>query len=231
MYNLLIVDDDASILEVIRIYFTGRGYKLYTAQNAEECLKTAEHMPLDCIVLDVALPDMDGFEVCEAVKKRTNVPIIFVSNYAEEDKRISGFVSGGDDYVIKPFSLRELELRICARIRHQEGNTKCGEPLNFGKLSIDEAARSVAYKEDMISLTAAEFDILFFLANHENQVFSQKDIFESVWKLPDLGNAHTVQVHVAQIRRKLNSFSEEHQYIQTVWGKGYKFVADKKAEA
>ena len=109
MYNLLIVDDDASILEVTRIYFTSRGYKVYTAQNAGECLKTSEHMPLDCIVLDVALPDMDGFEVCEEVKKKTNVPIIFVSNYAEEDKRINGFVSGGDDYVIKPFSLRELE--------------------------------------------------------------------------------------------------------------------------
>ena len=231
MYNLLIVDDDASILEVTRIYFTSRGYKVYTAQNAGECLKTSEHMPLDCIVLDVALPDMDGFEVCEEVKKKTNVPIIFVSNYAEEDKRINGFVSGGDDYVIKPFSLRELELRICARIRQQEGKTKCGETLDFGKLNINKAARSVAYKEDMISLTAAEFDILFFLANHESQVFSQKDIFERVWKLPDLGNAHTVQVHVAQIRRKLNSFSEDHQYIQTVWGKGYKFVADKKAEA
>ncbi|CAK7045721.1 MAG: Transcriptional regulatory protein SrrA [Eubacterium sp.] len=229
MYNLLIVDDDASILEVTRIYFTGRGYKVYAAQNGKECLKTAAHMPLDCIVLDVALPDMDGFEVCEAVKKNNNVPILFVSNYAEEDKRINGFVSGGDDYVIKPFSLRELELRICARIRQQEGKASRGEALNFGRLSINEAARSVAYEDKTISLTAAEFDILFFLANHENQVFSQKDIFERVWKLPDLGNAHTVQVHVAQIRRKLNSFSEEHQYIQTVWGKGYKFVADQKS--
>ena len=145
MYNLLIVDDDASILEVTRIYFTGRGYKVYTAQNGKECLKTAAHMPLDCIVLDVALPDMDGFEVCEAVKKNNNVPILFVSNYAEEDKRINGFVSGGDDYVIKPFSLRELELRICARIRQQEGKASRGEALNFGRLSINEAARSVAY--------------------------------------------------------------------------------------
>lgn len=174
MYNLLIVDDDASILEVTRIYFTGRGYKVYTSQNAEECLKTAAHMPLDCIVLDVALPDMDGFEVCEAVKKRTNVPIIFVSNYAEEDKRISGFVSGGDDYVIKPFSLRELELRICARIRQQEGKTNCGETLDFGKLSINEAARSVAYMDDMISLTAAEFDILLFWQTMKIKCFPRR---------------------------------------------------------
>lgn len=231
MYNILIVDDDATMLEALQIYFTGAGYTVYTAQNAQTCLCAVKQTPLDCIVLDVALPDLDGFEVCEAIKKNTNLPIIFVSNYAEEDKRISGFVSGGDDYVTKPFSLKELELRICARIRQREERPEGSKRLDFGALSINEAARSVSYEEENITLTAAEFDILFFLANHENQVFSQRDIFKRVWKLPDLGNAHTVQVHVAQIRRKLNAFSKEHQYIQTVWGKGYKFVTNKKAEA
>lgn len=224
MYNLLVIDDDTSILEVVKIYFTAQGFCVSTAESAKRGLAMIDTLPVDCVLLDIALPDMDGFEACNAIKEKRNIPIIFLSNYGEEERRIGGFMAGGDDYLVKPFSLKELELRVYARIRQGMDGIKKGALLEFGKLVINESARSVSYDDEKITLTAAEFDILYFLATHMNQVFSQKDIYENIWKLPDLGNAHTVQVHVAQIRRKLNTINKEHAYIETVWGKGYKFV-------
>ncbi|MEG1618990.1 MAG: response regulator transcription factor [Eubacterium sp.] len=224
MYNLLIVDDDTALLEVNRIYFSSLGFKIYTAETAKDALMIVDTMTLDCIILDVSLPDFDGFEVCTRIKSKSTVPIIFLSNYTREDHRIHGFLAGGDDYLTKPYSLKELELRIYARIQKQATPNTAVDSLRFDDLIINATSHTVFYKEYPILLTVAEFDIFWFLAKHQNTVFSQLEIYEKVWEMPDLGAAHTVQVHIAQLRRKINSVSKDHCYIQTVWGKGYKFV-------
>ena len=223
MYRILFVDDDQDLQLLNRTYFQHQGYQVLQADCTEQTLSVVGEQQIDCIVLDISLPEESGFDICRKVKEVGDIPIIFLSSHTEEASRVNGFLTGGDDYMTKPYSLQELELRVKARIRqYQDGAL---QELRFPPIRICENSRTVRLDEEetAIALTAAEFNILAFLAKHAGQVFSTADIYEKVWNQPDLGDAHTVQVHLASVRKKLNSLREEHKYIETVWGKGYKF--------
>lgn len=224
MYNILVIDDDEDILAVNKIYFTKQGFNVILVSTAHEGIRYIESLRFDCIVLDINLPDIDGFEVCTIAKNNRDVPVIFVSNYLEEEKRINGFLSGGDDYLTKPYSLKELELRILARIKSYDRFRNIDETLNIGTITINSNSRSVLYKGNKVDFTGREFDILYFLAKNPKRVFSITEIYDNVWRMPNLGDAHTVQVHLTQVRKKMNSLKETHKYIETVWGKGYRFI-------
>ncbi|HBE9728607.1 TPA: response regulator transcription factor [Clostridioides difficile] len=224
MYNLLVVDDDVDILNINQIYFSNIGFNVYTSETAKDAMDIVESIVLDCIILDISLPDIDGYKMCNDIKEKVNIPIIFLSNYEHEEEKVQGFLAGGDDYITKPYSLKELELRIYARMRQYKNITSVPNVLKFSALVINVNSRKVTFDGESIDLTTMEFEILLFLAENKEQVFSKIEIYNQVWKMPDIGDQHTVQVHIAQMRKKINSLSREHQYIQTVWGKGYKFV-------
>ncbi|HBF8684563.1 TPA: response regulator transcription factor [Clostridioides difficile] len=224
MYNLLVVDDDVDILNINQIYFSNIGFNVYTSETAKDAMDIVESIVLDCIILDISLPDIDGYKMCNDIKEKVNIPIIFLSNYEHEEEKVRGFLAGGDDYITKPYSLKELELRIYARMRQYKNITSVPNVLKFSALVINVNSRKVTFDGESIDLTTMEFEILLFLVENKEQVFSKIEIYNQVWKMPDIGDQHTVQVHIAQMRKKINSLSREHQYIQTVWGKGYKFV-------
>ena len=224
MYNLLVVDDDVDILNINQIYFSNIGFNVYTSETAKDAMDIVESIVLDCIILDISLPDIDGYKMCNDIKEKVNIPIIFLSNYEHEEEKVRGFLAGGDDYITKPYSLKELEPRIYARMRQYKNITSVPNVLKFSALVINVNSRKVTFDGESIDLTTMEFEILLFLAENKEQVFSKIEIYNQVWKMPDIGDQHTVQVHIAQMRKKINSLSREHQYIQTVWGKGYKFV-------
>lgn len=222
MPNVLFVDDDPSILRVNRIYFESRGYRVFTAQTrtqAEESLQTEQ---IDCIVLDVLMPDTDGWALCRDFKGRMSTPILFLTSLAEQECLYRGFELGGDDYLTKPYELKELELRVKARIRASTGESR-QELLAYPPLKLDAVGRRASIHDKVIPLTAYEFDILLLLARHPGQVFSMEEIYRRIWQLPDLGSAQTVRVHLARMRRKLEDTCDGAKFIQVVWGKGFLF--------
>lgn len=223
MYKLLMVDDDKAILETNQQYFEKMGYEVVCAEDAATALDLVRNMPFDCVILDVDLPGQSGFDVCAQIRDKSFMPVVFLSCYTEEQSRIKGLMVGGDDYVCKPYSLQELELRVRARIRGNH-TAKIPQALTFGGLTIDAGRRAVAYEDKIGEFSALEFDILYFLARHPNQVFSYEQIFECVWHASMNKGLHTLQVLVARVRQKLNALCPDHEYIQTIRRKGYQFV-------
>lgn len=223
MYRILIVDDDYALRTVTKTYFEQIGFYVYEAENMRKGIEMTRKLDVACVILDIALPDGNGYEVCRQIKEAKDVPVIFISNRLEEESRIDSFLSGGDDYMSKPYSLRELELRIYARIKQYELQAAPEAVLYYDPIRIMRDKRCVACKDQMVTFTAAEFNILYFLAQNPGKVYSMEQIYDQVWRQPNLGEAHTVQVHLAQARKKMNALREGHNYIETVWGKGYKF--------
>lgn len=226
MYKILIVDDDPMTLEDNRTYFESLGYKVVctdTARAAEEIILSNA---LDCIILDVDLPDMNGFALCEKIRLKTSVPIIFLSGYTEEENRIRGLSIGGDDYVCKPYSLKELGLRAEARIR----SGRAAQPpktLTFGSFSICPASCSASYEARSVVFSSYEFDVLYFLAKHPREIFTPEQIYDSVWKAPINKGHKSLQVIMGRIRKKLYELCPDHDYIQTKRYKGYLFEPDR----
>ena len=178
---------------------------------------------LDCVILDIDLPDEDGFDVCSRVRTFTSLPIIFLSNYTEEESRIRGLVIGGDDYVCKPFSQRELELRVRARI-HQRYGDRPAEILQFDGLIINTVDRTVSFNRRYGEFSRIEFDILAFLARHPNRIYSYEQLYDNIWNEPLNESRHNVQARIASVRQKLFDLCPGKEYIQTVRRKGYQFV-------
>lgn len=224
MRRLLFIDDEEMALDINKRYFEQAGYEVLTAQKTQEALEIAREKDLDCIILDIILSQEDGYQVCEALKKQSSTPIIFLSNLSSEESRIQGFSSGGDDYVVKPFSLRELELRIAVRIKSHIQSKVLANVIKSPPLEIDLDSRTVILKGEQVNLVTMEFNVLVLLARNANMACNKTFIYEHVWKQMDLGDPHTVQVHVGRMRKKLDKICPEHHFIQTVWGVGYKFV-------
>ena len=227
MYNVLMVDDDLVILENNKTYFNAMGYEVVCAATATAAEKIILSNALDCVILDVDLPDMSGFELCEKIRSKTGLPIVFLSGYTEEEHRIRGLSVGGDDYVCKPYSLKELELRVQARIR----SGRAAEPprtLTFGPLSICPSSCSVSYEASSADFSSYEFDVLYFLARHPNEIYTPEQIYDSVWKAPINKGQKSLQVIMGRIRKKLYDLCPGHDYIQTKRYKGYLFVPDRK---
>ncbi len=223
MYKVLMVDDDPLILENNQTFFRAMGYEVICAATAETAENIILSNALDCVVLDVDLPGMDGFTLCEKIRSKTGPPIVFLSGYTEEENRIRGLLVGGDDYVCKPYNLKELELRVQARIRAG----RAAEPpktLTYGPFSICPASCSVSYDSRSVDFSSYEFDVLYFLARHPGEIFTPDQIYDSVWKAPINKGQKSLQVIMGRIRKKLYELCPNHDYIQTKRYKGYLFV-------
>lgn len=221
--RVLLVDDDLELLVANQEYFEDRGYQVFCANTGEKALKVMEDVRLDCVVLDIDLPGRDGFTVCQYAREFTNVPIIFLSAYTEEESRVNGLLVGGDDYVCKPFSLRELELRVKVRIRSWHGE-RAPAVLQYGQLTIDIGSRRVSYGDKTGDFSRIEFDLLAFLAKNPNQIFSYEQLYDGVWKEPLGESRHNLQARMASMRQKLCILCPDKDYLQTVRHKGYQFV-------
>ena len=179
-YKILIVDDEPDIVSMLASFFTGNGYQALTAHSGMESLRRVEQNP-DIILLDINMPDMDGLEVCELIRDRVSCPILFLTARIEDRDKVKGFSAGGDDYILKPFSLMELEARVCAHLR-REARHKADTRLRFvGNLAIDFAKRQLFCGKEEILLTKKEFDIVELLSQNPGQVFDKERIYEKLW--------------------------------------------------
>lgn len=222
MSTILLIDDEMDTITVIKHYLEKDEDRVLTATTGTEGLKLLLQESVDCILLDVLLTDENGFDLCRQIKQITEIPIIFLTNLDTEEDLKTGFLCGGDDYITKPFSLMELNLRIKARIRQYQ-QIPAQKILSFPPLEINLDARVVSVEGRRITLTVSEFDILVLLAGSVQRIYTISEIYQTVWKMPDMDSAHTVQVHIANLRKKLDLAYPDHHFIQTVWGKGYKF--------
>lgn len=228
MYNVLLVDDDLHILNANEKYLTRQGYRISRAEDGESALKLASTAAFDAVVLDVDMPGMDGVSVCSRLREVSAVPIIFLSAYARTDDRIRGLMAGGDDYIGKPYSLVELELRLRLRIQRHK-NVENGEVLRFDALEIDLGLREARFRGERAQLTGLEFDLLAFLARNPDQVFSYEQLYDRVWKAPMNQGLHSIQVCMARVRQKLDALCPGVHWIETVRRKGYRFNSGARA--
>lgn len=228
MTTVLFIDDDMSFLRVNRIYFEKHGFRVFTAQGFTEAKEIWTSEAIDCIVLDVLMPETDGWEICRHLQGAGMPPIIFLTSLTEQECVCRGFELGAADYLTKPYELRELELRVNARMKGAHSVQR--ERLEFGALSIDISGRQALIAGKPLWLTAYEFDILLLLARRPEHVFSLEEIYREVWKLPDIGNVQTVRTHLSRVRGKLEDALPDCQFIGRRWGKGIYFCPDGKKE-
>ena len=229
MYRVLLVDDDPHIQITNEAFLKKQGYQVYQAKNGTDALMIAESAALDAVVLDVDMPGMDGVSVCRRLREISSVPVIFLSAYAKTDDRIRGLMAGGDDYLGKPYSLVELELRLRLRIQRRN-HEESSELLRRGALEIDLGLREVRYEGVTADFTTLEFDLLAVLARNPGQVFSYEQLYDRVWKSPMHRGLHNIQVCMARTRQKLEQLCPGMHYIETVRRKGYRFRAMEENE-
>lgn len=223
--TILIVDDEEEIVSFIQDALEDEGYEILTAFNGEQAIIETAKKP-DIVLLDVMMDGLDGFEVCEQIRSVVRGPIIFLSACQDETDRVKGLVVGGDDYIVKPFSLSELKARVHAHLRRERRkiNEKETTELRFEKMTIDYKGRSVRLNGVEVELTSKQFAIVWFLSLHKGQVFSRSHIYERVWGLEADGDDSTVTEHIKKIRAKFQEIDPTATFIQTVWGVGYKWV-------
>lgn len=226
--RLLFIDDDNDFLESNRLYFTKKQYEVFCIDNAQEACSFLSSTSIDCIILDIDLPKLNGFEVCQMIRSFTGTPIIFLSGLTDVKNRIASFQAGGDDFLAKPYDILELELRIEARIRKNE-QVFFTDVIRFEDLCIDCDRRMITYKQNIGEFSALQFDIVAFLARNPGKVFSYEQLYDQIWKEPIVKSRHNLQVAIATIRQKLVQLCEGKQYIRTVARKGYYFSTDASA--
>jgi DNA-binding response OmpR family regulator len=225
--TILVVDDEPNILEVVSAYLRRELYNVVTASDGEAALKQYAEASPDLIVLDVMLPRLDGLEVCRRVRATSNTPIIMLTARSDETDKLVGLGIGADDYLTKPFSPRELVARIKAVLRRST-SVAAPEPgaddtLKFPGLRINPRTRAVETDSGAVELTAKEFDLLYFLARHPQEVFTRTQLLDQVWDYSYYGDTSTVTVHVRRLREKIEPDPMRPRYVKTVWGVGYKF--------
>ena len=224
--KVLVVDDEPVVTEVVSRYLGREGFQVATADSGEAALSMAREWEPDLIVLDLMLPKIDGLEVCRTLRAEGQVPIVMLTARGEETDRIVGLELGADDYVVKPFSPRELVARIKAVLRRSTAEATppaSRAALRFSGLSVNPKSRAVEAHGKQVELTAKEFDLLFFLASHPGQVFTREQLMDDVWDYTYAGDASTVTVHVRRLREKIEVDPVRPRFIKTVWGVGYKF--------
>ena len=222
---LLVVEDEPSIAEVVSLYLKRAGYQVMVVGDGQAALDWMNHQLPDLLILDVMLPQVDGFTVIRWLRDRSDVPVIMLTARREESDRIAGLEMGADDYVVKPFSPQELVSRVRAVLRRTKGPTKNGaeKPLDIGDLHIDPQTRLVTVRGEELTLTVKEFDMLDWLARHPRQVFSRDRLLEAVWGLSDYIDPSTVTVHIRRLREKIEADPSSPVHLLTVWGVGYKY--------
>ncbi|OPA74213.1 DNA-binding response regulator [Paenibacillus selenitireducens] len=226
--KILVIEDEKDISRVLKDYLTNNGYEVFVAENGQEGLKLIDTLSPDFIILDIMLPDMDGIELCRQTREAYNTPILILSARGSDTDKVLGLGFGADDYMTKPFSLSELVARINAHLRREsmDSRPKHDELLQFGSLIIDKKAYKVTIEGEEISLSAKEFELLYYLSKHKNQVFSKSQLLDAIWGYDTYGDESTITVYIRRLREKLESDPSNPTYIKTVWGVGYKFSLD-----
>lgn len=227
MSRILIVEDEQSIAELERDYLEISGYTVDIENSGDTGLQRAMNMDYDLVILDLMLPKVDGFEICRKIRSEKDIPILMVSAKKEDIDKIRGLGLGADDYMIKPFSPSELVARVKAHLSRYERlrghrETKNDE-IRIRGLMIDKTARRVFVNELEVVFTTKEFDLLAYLAINPNRVFSKDQLFDHIWGMDSMGDIATVTVHIRKLREKIEQDPSNPQYIETIWGAGYRF--------
>lgn len=226
--DILVVDDEASVGEVVSLYLKREGFQVRVVRDGRQALAEIERRQPALVILDLMLPHVDGLEIMRRLRLdgKSDVPVIMLTARRQETDRIYGLELGADDYVTKPFSPAELVARVKAVLRRVKGATggqKEQKPVEFAQLTIDPATRLVTVRGETIDLTATEFNLLYFLANHPRQVFSRDQLLENVWGFSEYVDPSTVTVHIRRLREKVEENPSQPRHLLTVWGVGYKF--------
>lgn len=227
--TILIVDDNEEIREIIEILLTGEGFQTAQAANGTAALTLLKEQEIDLIILDIMMPGMNGYQTCLEIRKISNAPILFLSARTKDSDKTLGFLSGGDDYLPKPFSYNELLNRVKALLRRyhvykgKEEGEKQPYPLQYRQLVVDEPLRQVTKNGDLIELTETEYRILLLFLKNRGQNFSAERLYEAIWEEPYYyGANNTVMVHIRNLRRKIEDDANKPLVIKTIWGKGYR---------
>jgi len=228
--KILIIEDDVSIAELQKDYLEVADFDVTVCTNGLEGLKALQENEVDLLILDIMLPGMDGLEILRSMKEDKDIPVLLVSAKKEEIDKIKGLSLGADDYITKPFSPGELVARVKAHLQNYERlkqrfseGVKQGNTLTIRGLKIEKDSHRVFVVGQEVNLAQKEFGILLYLAQNPNRVFGREELFERVWGLDALGDSATVTVHIARVREKIESNPSNPQYIETVWGAGYRF--------
>ena len=224
MSNILIIEDDTAIAELEKDYLELSEFHVEIEQEGSEGAARAIDEDFDLILLDLMLPGMDGFEICKLIREKKNTPIIMVSAKKEDIDKIRGLGLGADDYMTKPFSPSELVARVKAHLSRYKRLTSAGQETNevieIRDLVIDKTARRVILAGEEKTFTTKEFDLLTFLAEHPNHVYSKEELFKEIWEMESVGDIATVTVHIKKIREKIEENTSKPKYIETIWGVG-----------
>lgn len=221
-YKILIADDDTELLKMLKQFFEIKNYEVMTVKNGAKALEMAQMQP-DLILLDVNMPDLDGMEVCRRIRDKVSCPILFLTARVEEEDRVKGLLLGGDDYILKPFSLKELEARIISHLKREERRRGESKYRIYGELVIDYREKTVQVKDTYLELTRLEYGIVEFLSENPGQVFDRERIYERVCGYDGEGDSRVVTELVRRIRNKLKEHTGQ-EYIETVWGMGYRWI-------
>lgn len=222
MQKIMIIDDEIDILHMLDRYFRLNGYAVLTADGADEALKKLNQQP-DLILLDINMPGMDGLSLCKNIRDYVTCPILFLTANANDKDKIKGFTVGGDDYIVKPFSVDELGARVSAHLRRENRSRTKTQVLFDAHFIIDYSQRAVFYMGKEVPLTKKEFDIVEVLSQNPGQVFDKERLYEAAWGFDGMGNNSVIAEHISQIRAKLTAVGAR-PYIETVWGVGYKWA-------
>ena len=227
MSKILIVEDEVAIAELEKDYLQLSGFDVVMQHTGDAGLKAALNEDFNLIILDLMLPNVDGFEICKKVREKKNTPIIMVSAKKEDIDKIRGLGLGADDYMTKPFSPSELVARVKAHLARYErlvgSGVKANEIIEIRGIKIDKTARRVYVNGEEKAFTTKEFDLLTFLAENPNHVFTKEELFNKIWDMESIGDIATVTVHIKKIREKIEFNTSKPQYIETIWGVGYRF--------
>jgi len=220
--TILVVDDKASVRQLVRDYLGEQGYRVVTASNGREALYAARHENPDAILLDIMMPEMDGFQFLQAYRRERSVPVIIVTARVEESDTVLGLELGADDYVLKPFRMRELAARIKAVLRRAEPPDPNRQPVHVGDIVLDEGTHTVTVRGRPVSLTPTEFNLLGLLLRAPGQVFTREQLADRLAEVGYSGLERTLNVHVRNLRTKIEPDPDQPRYIETVFGVGYR---------
>ena len=227
MYHVLVVDDDKEIVGAIEIYLKKEGYNILKAYNGQQALKTIKENEIHLIILDIMMPEKDGIETLEEIRKEKSIPVILLSAKSEDYDKIGGLNSGADDYITKPFNPLELIARVNSNLRRYVSlgaleNKNNSKIYQTGQLVIDDETKKVTVDGKEVKLTATEYNILKFLLTNKGKVYAIPEIYESVWKEEGFGAENIIAVHIRHIREKIEINPKEPKYLKVIWGVGYK---------
>ena len=230
MYKILICDDEKDIVSALDIYLTADGYQTFLAYNGREAVEFVRKEEIHLVLLDIMMPEMDGMETIQEIRKISNVPVIFLSAKGEDMDKVLGLTIGADDYITKPFHPVELQARVKSQVRRYMqlggGNSQTGV-LAVGNIVLDDRRKEVTRDGEEIILTRTEYDILRFLMQHPGESFSPQKIYMEVWRDASYGTENTVAVHIRHLREKIEYDPANPRYLKAIWGRGYKMEDDR----